>query len=69
MGEMLTTSAICFAMTLIGLSLGFVLLKVTQGEQMKKQLSLKYKVKFWLKFNTVKCKKLLILKNAQNIFN
>ena len=32
MGEMLTTSAICFAMTLIGLSLGFVLLKVTQGE-------------------------------------
>jgi hypothetical protein len=32
MQEILTTSAICFAMTLVGLSLGFVLLKVTQGE-------------------------------------
>jgi hypothetical protein len=32
MQEILTTSAICFGMTLVGLSLGFVLLKVTQGE-------------------------------------
>lgn len=32
MQEILMTSAICFAMTLIGLSLGFILLKVTQGE-------------------------------------
>nr|YP_010443577.1 cytochrome b6-f complex subunit VII [Gonyostomum semen]UTE94464.1 cytochrome b6-f complex subunit VII [Gonyostomum semen] len=32
MKEILTTSAICFIMTLVGLSLGFVLLKVTQGE-------------------------------------
>jgi hypothetical protein len=32
MEEMLTTAIICFSMTLIGLSLGFVLLKVTQGE-------------------------------------
>nr|YP_010208086.1 cytochrome b6-f complex subunit 7 [Pseudo-nitzschia americana]UBA15099.1 cytochrome b6-f complex subunit 7 [Pseudo-nitzschia americana] len=29
--EIVTTAAICFAMTLFGLSLGFVLLKV-QGE-------------------------------------
>jgi hypothetical protein len=32
MQEILTTSAICFTMTLIGLSLGFGLLKITQGE-------------------------------------
>jgi hypothetical protein len=31
MKEMLVTSAICFTITLIGLSLGFVLLKVTQN--------------------------------------
>jgi PetM family of cytochrome b6f complex subunit 7 len=30
--EILTTSVICFTLTLVGLSLGFVLLKVTQGE-------------------------------------
>jgi hypothetical protein len=32
MEEMLLTSIICFIMTLVGLSLGFVLLKVTQAE-------------------------------------
>jgi hypothetical protein len=31
MTEILTTSTICFGMTLIGLSIGFILLKVTQG--------------------------------------
>jgi hypothetical protein len=31
MKEMLVISAICFTITLIGLSLGFVLLKVTQN--------------------------------------
>nr|YP_010443692.1 cytochrome b6-f complex subunit VII [Merotricha bacillata]UTE94579.1 cytochrome b6-f complex subunit VII [Merotricha bacillata] len=30
--EILTTSFICFSLTLVGLSLGFVLLKVTQNE-------------------------------------
>lgn len=30
--EILTTSIICFSLTLVGLSLGFVLLKVTQNE-------------------------------------
>lgn len=30
MQEILITSTICFIMTLVGLSLGFVLLKVTQ---------------------------------------
>jgi hypothetical protein len=32
MEEMLTTASICFAMTLLGLSIGFVLLQVTQNE-------------------------------------
>nr|YP_010443866.1 cytochrome b6-f complex subunit VII [Vacuolaria virescens]UTE94753.1 cytochrome b6-f complex subunit VII [Vacuolaria virescens] len=32
MEEILTTSAICFLITLIGLAIGFVLLKVTQTE-------------------------------------
>jgi hypothetical protein len=32
MQEILTTSTICFMMTIFGLSLGFGLLKITQGE-------------------------------------
>jgi len=32
MGEMLVVSSICFVMTLIGLALGFALIKV-QGEE------------------------------------
>jgi PetM family of cytochrome b6f complex subunit 7 len=30
--EIITTSIICFTITLVGLSLGFLLLKITQGE-------------------------------------
>jgi len=31
MGEILTTAAICFGMTLFGISIGFALLKIQAG--------------------------------------